>query len=140
MRAGDARPGFCKLRVVLCAEQARAHSGAPGGRGTPQTPGHELDIRASRAEFDAVRDYLVALREFRRLVTMHYGCNAGAEPRRSGEASTKVAPVCETVRVESAFVFAAASYGRRHGIEYATWREIGVGDDVLREAGICRSG
>lgn len=139
MRPREARPGFCKLRLLLFATKARALENATSRASEPRRPGHELDIRALRAEVDAVRDYLEALREFRRFVTVHYGRNVAVERRRPVDVSATVTSQCGNVRVESAFVFAAASYGKRHGIEYSTWREIGVGDDVLREAGICRT-
>jgi len=42
--------------------------------------------------------------------------------------------------LEKGFVAAAAEYGDRKGIDYATWREIGVPADVLRRAGVARKG
>jgi hypothetical protein len=41
-------------------------------------------------------------------------------------------------RARKAFVRHARAYSDAKGIEYATWREIGVPADVLREAGITR--
>jgi hypothetical protein len=41
--------------------------------------------------------------------------------------------------LELAFIEAAPEYGSRKGINYATWREVGVSADVLRRAGIQRS-
>jgi hypothetical protein len=41
--------------------------------------------------------------------------------------------------LEKGFVAAAAEYGARKGIDYATWREAGVPAEVLRRAGIHRS-
>jgi len=38
--------------------------------------------------------------------------------------------------LEAGFVDAAAEYGARKGIDYSTWREIGVPVDVLRRAGV----
>lgn len=38
--------------------------------------------------------------------------------------------------LEEGFVEAAAAYGARKGIDYSTWREIGVPADVLRRAGV----
>ena len=32
------------------------------------------------------------------------------------------------------------AYGRRKGIAYATWRELGVSAEVLKKAGITRAG
>ena len=40
--------------------------------------------------------------------------------------------------LESAFVRAASEYGKRKGVTYSTWREIGVPADVLRRAGVQR--
>lgn len=37
---------------------------------------------------------------------------------------------------EDAFVAVAASFGRRYGIDYATWREFGVAASVLARAAI----
>jgi len=42
--------------------------------------------------------------------------------------------------LESAFIEAASEYGKRKGIDYATWREAGVPADVLRRAGVHRGG
>jgi hypothetical protein len=46
----------------------------------------------------------------------------------------------EGERLRKAFVKHARAYSRAKGISYATWREIGVPADVLREAGITRAG
>ncbi len=40
--------------------------------------------------------------------------------------------------LEAAFIDAAAEYGARKGIDYATWREAGVPAEILRRAGISR--
>lgn len=40
--------------------------------------------------------------------------------------------------LEAEFVKVAKSYSERKGIEYASWRELGVGADVLKKAGITR--
>jgi len=40
--------------------------------------------------------------------------------------------------LEQDFIKAAAEYGRRKGISYAAWREVGVAPSVLKEAGISR--
>ncbi len=42
--------------------------------------------------------------------------------------------------VESDFVAVAKSYGQRKGIDYATWRELGVPRAVLQKAGITKTG
>jgi hypothetical protein len=41
--------------------------------------------------------------------------------------------------LEKGFVAAARPYGERKGITYAAWREVGVPDAVLKQAGISRS-
>jgi hypothetical protein len=41
-------------------------------------------------------------------------------------------------KLRKAFVRNARAYGAAKGIEYATWREIGISADVLRDAGITR--
>jgi len=38
------------------------------------------------------------------------------------------------------FVAAAKPYGERKGITYAAWRQVGVPDAVLKQAGITRAG
>ena len=40
--------------------------------------------------------------------------------------------------LEAGFIARAASYSERKGVEYQTWREVGVSADVLKEAGINR--
>ena len=40
---------------------------------------------------------------------------------------------------EEGFIESAAAYGERKGINYATWRQIGVSPELLRQAGITRS-
>jgi hypothetical protein len=42
--------------------------------------------------------------------------------------------------LEEGFVTAAAAYGRRKGISYAAWREVGVPAAILKRAGIGRGG
>ncbi len=46
----------------------------------------------------------------------------------------------DLAELEAGFVSAAAEYGERKGIDYSTWREIGVPADVLRRAGVHRGG
>jgi len=41
--------------------------------------------------------------------------------------------------LEAEFVKVAKTYSARKGIEYASWRELGVGADVLKKAGIGRA-
>lgn len=46
----------------------------------------------------------------------------------------------DLAEVEHAFVAAAKDYGARRGISYEVWREAGVPAEVLKKAGISRSG
>jgi hypothetical protein len=42
--------------------------------------------------------------------------------------------------LETEFASAAKAYGERKGITYAAWREVGVPNTVLKQAGITRAG
>ena len=42
--------------------------------------------------------------------------------------------------VEDKFVQVAKEYGKRQGISYSSWREVGVQPNVLKRAGVSRSG
>lgn len=44
----------------------------------------------------------------------------------------------DTSQLESEFVSVAAAYSASKGIDYATWRKVGVTADVLKKAGIGR--
>ncbi len=44
----------------------------------------------------------------------------------------------DLAELEAGFIAAAAEYGERKGIDYSTWREIGVPAEVLRRAGVHR--
>lgn len=44
----------------------------------------------------------------------------------------------DVAALEQDFIKVAAEYGRRKGISYAAWREVGVAPAVLKEAGISR--
>ena len=41
--------------------------------------------------------------------------------------------------LEAGFVKVAKDYSARKGIEYASWRELGVAADVLKKAGVARA-
>jgi hypothetical protein len=43
-------------------------------------------------------------------------------------------------KLEGDFVKVAKAYSKRKGIEYASWRELGVPADVLKRAGVTRAG
>jgi hypothetical protein len=46
----------------------------------------------------------------------------------------------DLAKLEADFVATARDYGQRKGVSYAAWREQGVAPEVLRKAGISRSG
>ncbi len=46
----------------------------------------------------------------------------------------------DLAEVEKSFVEVAASYSKRHGITYTSWREVGVPAAVLTRAGVSRRG
>ena len=46
----------------------------------------------------------------------------------------------DLTKLESDFVKVAKSYSKRKGIEYASWRELGVSAEVLKRVGISRAG
>ena len=45
----------------------------------------------------------------------------------------------DLTKLEGDFVKVAKPYSQRKGIEYASWRELGVSADVLKRAGVSRS-
>jgi hypothetical protein len=45
----------------------------------------------------------------------------------------------DLTKLESDFVKVAKAYSQRKGIEYASWRELGVSAEVLKRAGVSRS-
>jgi hypothetical protein len=127
------------------------------------SPEHKEALAAGRAEGRAVRAYLEALesshsrRGRRRSPELIEARLAeieelipDAEPvarlglvqeRSNLRAQLEVAgSEVEFASVEAAFVEHARSYGERKGIDYSSWREVGVPASVLRAAGINRSG
>ncbi len=124
---------------------------------------HKAAIAAGRIEAAAVRDYLEALetnrpKPGRRPTAESLNAKkaavdaqiADAKPiqrlnlmqeRRDIDAAIEALQVePDMASVEEGFVAHAANYGRRKGIQYATWREFGVPTDMLTRAGITRGG
>lgn len=52
---------------------------------------------------------------------------------------TQLESATDMTDIEEAFVAIANEYGSRRGIEYATWREIGVPAEVLLRSGVKRT-
>ena len=125
------------------------------------TAEHKQALAAGRAEGRAVKDYLDALDQQRpkrgrrrtaatiekRLAAIEKELPVASslqrlqlvQERRDLEAElTQAATVVDLVALEAAFVKVAKAYSARKGIEYASWRELGVGADVLKKAGVGR--
>ena len=110
-----------------------------------------------QAAGQAVRDYLAALRAgtsatatrsaedlHRRLTEIHHELETApplrelklVQERHEIRRLLELAEHAERPSPEDAFVAVAAAYSRRHHIEYAAWREVGVPAAVLRRAGL----
>jgi hypothetical protein len=128
---------------------------------TPMTDAHKQALAAGREQGRAVRLYLEALEQHRpkrgrkrtpesikkRLAVVEKELHE-ADPlsrvhllqeRRNlaDELAAKEAG-SDLSELEEGFVSTAASYGKRKGITYETWREVGVGAGLLKRAGIGR--
>src|SRR5688572_23530738 len=123
---------------------------------------HKAALAQGRSEGRVVRSYLESLRANaprrgrprtadtieRRLATIETKL-ATASPVRQlqlvqerRDLHTELAAMGEPVDMaglEASFVEVAAGYSQRHGISYASWREVGVSAAVLSRAGIGRS-
>ena len=125
------------------------------------TAEHKKALAEGRNEGRAVKAYLDALEQHRprrgrrrttdsvkkRLVAIEKELGDASSLRRlqlaqeRRDLESELAGMGETVdltKVEADFVKVAGAYGKRKGIAYATWRELGVGADVLKKAGITR--
>ena len=96
-------------------------------------PGRRQSAESLNAKRDAIDAQIVEATPIKRLLLM--------QERRDVEAAIEALQVApDMTSVEEGFVTHAASYGRRKGIQYATWREFGVPTDMLTRAGITRGG
>jgi hypothetical protein len=123
---------------------------------------HKQALAQGRQEGRVVRDYLSALRAFKprrgrrrtadsinaRLATIEQQIVTASpidELRLHQERRDLLAELAtvdndlDITNVEAAFVEVAASYSARHGISYASWREVGVPAHVLKRANLSRS-
>jgi len=114
---------------------ARSHTGGPLEQAAAAAVRHYVDALksgppvASRRLRDAVQ---------RRLAEIE-GELAAATPMQELKLFQErhdLAELAAWYQREDEFVAVARSYSRRHGISYATWREIGVSAAVLRRAGV----
>lgn len=97
-------------------------------RGRPRDPERVQRRLAQIEEQIATADPLTRLHLFQERIELNEQLtrNDGAAP--------------DIAAAEESFVAVAASYGDRKGITYSTWRACGVPADVLRRAGIARTG
>jgi hypothetical protein len=135
----------------------------PAKRGPkgPLTDTHKAAMAQGRNEGRVVRTYLDALRANRpkrgrkrtaetikkRLAAIDESL-ATADPlaevkliQERFDLTAELSSIADSVDIdatEEGFVSVAKSYSERHGIAYATWREVGVPASVLSRAGIGR--
>ena len=131
------------------------------GRKTKMTDEHKAALAEGRELGKSVREYLEALDQNKpkrgrkrtadsvkkRLVTIEESL-AGATAIKKLELiqerrdlTVELATMGTTVdlsQFEKGFIKDAKTYSERKGITYATWREVGVAADVLKQAGITR--
>jgi len=125
------------------------------------TDEHKAALAAGRSSGLAVRRYLEALEQSKPRRGRRSNPDSIAARLADVEAQIQVAEPIERLRLiqerknlqarltvdsgeddvaelELVFVEVAAEYGERKGIDYSSWREVGVPADVLRKAGIAR--
>ena len=128
----------------------------------PLTDQHKAALARGRVEGRAVRAYLEALRgnkprrgRRRTADSIKKRLDAINEQLKTADPLTEVRLVQERrdlksevegmqanvdlKSIEDAFVKVVASYSKRQGISYASWREVGVPAAVLSRAGLTRS-
>ncbi len=141
---------------------AKSRVGSKRGPKSSMTDEHKNALAVGRVEGRAVREYLESLRANRprrgrrrtpdsiraRLKAIDVELQE-ADPmtelklrqeRRDleQELHQRSASV-DHASIEKTFISVAKSYSERQGINYSTWREIGVDAAVLKKAGIARS-
>lgn len=128
---------------------------------TPMSDTHKQALAEGREQGRAVRSYLEALDKNRpkrgrkrtpdsvqrRLDTIAEKLT-DADPltklhliQERMDLEVELATMSQTVdlsALEKDFVGAAKDYGKRKGVTYAAWRELGVPPEVLRKAGVSR--
>jgi hypothetical protein len=134
----------------------------PPRKKASMTDAHKASLAKGREQARAVRDYL----EWLEWSKPTRGRKRDTSPERIAEVDGQIAEAAsplqrlqllqlrrdleaasqeeddpeEGERVRKAFVKNARAYARAKGISYASFREIGVPADVLKEAGITRGG
>ena len=99
--------------------------------------GRKRTIEAVRARLEAITELLSdeELDVIKRLRSMKERRDLELEQLELEAAANSI----DLTELETAFIEVAKSYSARHGIVYASWRDVGVPAEVLRRAGITRS-
>ncbi len=146
------------------AEVDAYHPGMPSKRKTsPMSDAHKAALAEGRAQSRAVKAYLEALESNRprrgrkrtsegikkRLTQLEHDIPTASPLSRvqliqeridlEAELGAKE-EVVDLTALAAGFARVAKSYSESKGIGYAAWRELGVGADVLKMAGISRGG
>jgi hypothetical protein len=134
----------------------------PPRKKSAMTDAHKASLARGREQARAVRDYL----EWLEWSKPTRGRKRDTSPERIAEVEQQIGEATSPIerlglvqlrhdlltaaqevddpeegeRVRKAFVKSARAYARAKGISYATFREIGVPADVLKDAGITRGG
>ena len=126
------------------------------------TDSHKAAMAQGRTESRAIAAYLEALESHRpkrgrkrtpesidkRLATIDSSLESASPVKRLSLIQERLDLLSERETLgqkvdlsglEKDFVSTAKSYGRRKGISYAAWRELGVSAPLLKRAGITRS-
>jgi hypothetical protein len=134
---------------------------AKRGPKSPLTDQHKAALARGRQEGRAVRAYLEALRgnkpkrgRKRTTDSINKRLDAIDQQLKTADPVTELRLVqqrrdlnseldgmssnVDLKSIEDAFVKVAASYGKRQGISWASWREVGVPAAVLTRAGLSR--
>jgi uncharacterized protein YicC (UPF0701 family) len=133
-------------------------------RGTKQvSEAQKQAMAAGRADGRVVKRYLEALEQHRpkrgrkrtpesiqkRLASLDEAIPTADPLRRVAlvqqrmdleEELSRLGTTVDISEMEKEFTAVAKGYSERKGISYAAWREVGVSADVLKAAGISRSG
>jgi uncharacterized protein YicC (UPF0701 family) len=135
---------------------------AKKGPKNPLTDQHKAAMAAGRTEGRAVREYLDALRSNKpkrgrkrtpdsikaRLVKIEAEIEVAdaleelrliQERRDLAKELANMGASVDMTGLEAEFVKVAKAYSARHGISYASWRDVGVDPKVLAAAGISRT-
>lgn len=160
-------PPDTAIAEVSEEDPASDPSGAPEsdqqGAGRSMSDEHKEAIALGRTESRAVGRYLDALEAHKPMRGRKMSTEALVERKAAAEAAlargnlkvlkrlellqevsdldealAQRSDVHDTAALEAGFVAHAASYSRRKGIQYKTWREIGVAAEVLERAGVVR--